>query len=117
MNIQLWVLAFLGIWLSFGIKFLARSDKNKEKSLRYWWKDNWFEFTLSLTVLIILMIVATNPETGYDQEKFNLFLKEKLPSFTWITFPVKIVIPAFIGYGANEVVYFLVKRKLKTAHK
>lgn len=115
--IQLWILAVLGMILSFGIKYQARCNTEVKPSLRYWLNDNWFEFAMTFIVLLILMQVMTNPDTGYDQEAFNNYIREKIPALSWVTLPVKIVIPVFIGYGANEVIYWLVKRKLKTSAK
>ena len=115
--LQLWILAVLGMILSFGIKYQARRNTDTKPSLSYWIRDNWFEFTLTFIVLVILMKVMTNPDTGYDQEAFNAFVNEKIPALSWVTLPVKIVIPVLIGYGANEVIYLLVKRKVKTAEK
>lgn len=115
--IQLWILAVLGMILSFGIKYQARCNTDVKPSLKYWLNDNWFEFAMTFIVLLILMQVMTNPDTGYDQEAFNNYIREKIPALSWVTLPVKIVIPVFIGYGANEVIYWLVKRKLKTSEK
>ena len=115
--IQLWILAVLGMILSFGVKYQARSNKDVKLSLTFWIKDNWFEFLLTLIVLFILMSIATDPDTAYNQDGFNEFVKDKFPGFSWITLPVKIVIPVAIGYYANNIIYKLVKMKINTAKK
>jgi sterol desaturase/sphingolipid hydroxylase (fatty acid hydroxylase superfamily) len=112
-----WILALLGILLSFGIKYQARGDQQKDFDLQYWTKDNWFEFVLSFIVMIILMSVFTNPETAIDEEQFKVWMNDNIPFLTWISFPAKLLIPVLVGYLSNEVVYFLVKKKMKTAEK
>jgi hypothetical protein len=110
-----WILALLGILLSFGIKYQARGDKHHDFSLKYWAKDNWFEFALSFIVMIILMSIFTNPETAIDEEGFKAWMNENIPFLSWVSFPAKVLIPVLIGYLSNEVTYWLVKKKMKTA--
>lgn len=115
--IQLWILSILGMVLSFGVKYLARTNADTKLDVKYWLRDNWFELLLSLIALYILMIVVTDPETGFDQEKFNDLVREKLPSLSWVVLPVKTVVAVGVGYIANTVIYWLVKRKVKSVEK
>jgi len=103
-----YILAFLGIMLSFGIKYFNRKDK-KALDIKYWWKDNMEEFILSFIIVAISMIMLSYAILNEDALKAKI--DDKFPDLAFITLPGRMVVSLFIGYISNQVVYWLAKRK------
>jgi len=97
-----WFIAFLGIALSFFVKYAKRSNKEKTWSLSFWAKDNYPELIASALAMVILVIIFKR--TVFD----STVLTEKLP---WITsLPMDLVGAALAGYLNNTLWYWLVKK-------
>lgn len=97
-----WLLALIGIWMSFLVKFINRKDKNKEPNPVFWIKDNYPELLVSLLSMITLVIIFQKSE--FD----NTFLSDKFP---WIkSVPLDLVAAALAGYLNNALWYAIVKK-------
>ena len=99
---MVWLIAFLGIVLSFFVKYAKRTAKEKSWSFTYWFKDNWPEVIASFLSMFILVIIFK--QTEFDQSA----LVEKIP---WVTsLPMDLVSAALAGYLNNTLWYAIVKK-------
>jgi len=97
-----WLVAILGILLSFFVKYSNRTVKEKTWSLGFWIKDNYPEMIISLLSMVILIIIFQ--KSTFTDQVFT----EKLP---WITsLPMDLVVAALSGYLNNTIWYSLVKK-------
>lgn len=97
-----WFIAFLGIAISFLVKFGNRKDKKTEPSLWFWAKDNYSELLVSLLSMVMLLIIFNKTEFN------NTYLCEK---FRWITsVPMDLISAALAGYLNNALWYLIVKK-------
>ena len=97
-----WLIAFLGIALSFFIKYAKRTNKERTWSFTFWFKDNWPEVVASFLSMFILVIIFQRTE--FDSTP----LIEKIP---WITsLPMDLVAAALAGYLNNTLWYAIVKK-------
>jgi hypothetical protein len=97
-----WVLALLGIMMSFLVKYIKRNNKEKAWSLVFWAKDNYPELLVSLLSMIILVVIFQKSE--FD----NTFMNDKFP---WIkSLPLDLVAAALAGYLNNALWYAIVKK-------
>ena len=96
-----WIIAFLGIALSFFVKYKNRAVKEREWSLGYWLQDNFIEVPISVISMVILLIIGQR--TTFDQS----IILEKLP---WITsLPMDLIAAAVIGYLNNTLWYAFIR--------
>jgi len=102
---EVWFIALLGIVLSFMVKFINRSNKDKEISLKFWAKDNAPEMIASLLGMMILIMIFR--KTEFDPA----FITDKFP---WIkSLPMDLISGVLAGYLNNTLFYAIVK-KFKT---
>jgi len=99
---MVWLIAFLGIALSFFVKYAKRTSKEKVWSFTFWIKDNWPEVVSSFLSMFILLIIFQRTE--FDQASFV----QKVP---WITsLPMDLVAAALAGYLNNTLWYAIVAK-------
>lgn len=97
-----WVIAFLGIVLSFFVKYAYRTNKEKLPSKSFWVKDNYPEMIVSLLSMVILIIIFQ--KSTFDDS----VIITRLP---WITsLPMDLVSAALAGYLNNTIWYAIVKK-------
>lgn len=109
-------MALLGILIDFLSKFANRSKKGNF-DIKYWWKDNWIEFTQSLIVVAALMFIITHPDFVVNPEAFQKWLSGFLPIPDGVIFPMTLFIPLIIGLMTNKIVYWYNKKKENWAIK
>ena len=99
---MVWFLAFLGIAISFLVKFAKRTNKERSWSIVFWVKDNWAETVASVLMVIALVIIFK--EATFD----DAIIRDKLP---WIaSLPMDKVVALATGYLNNVIFYALIKR-------
>ena len=99
---EVWLIALLGIALSFMVKFMNRSNKEKELSLKFWAKDNSPELIASLLGMVILLMIFR--KTEFD----GSLITERFP---WIkSLPMDLIGGVLAGYLNNTLFYAIVKR-------
>ena len=97
-----WIIAFLGIALSFFVKYAKRTVKEKTWSFTFWIKDNWPEVTASFLSMFILLIIFQRTE--FDSSSL-------VDNVSWIkSLPMDLVAAALAGYLNNTLWYAIVKR-------
>ena len=96
--------------MSFGLKFMNKS-KSGEFNRKFWWNDNYVELIMSSVLVLILMIIISNPETIIDTDKANTWVDSFVPWLDFITIPGKLLLPLAIGFGSNHGIYALAKLK------
>ncbi len=55
----------LGILIYYFSKFTGRTDKTAF-NVKFWLKENWIEFTFTLLINAVFMILLLHPETNVD---------------------------------------------------
>jgi len=99
---EVWLIALLGIALSFMVKFINRSNKEKELSIKFWAKDNSPELIASMLGMVILIMIFN--KTEFD----TTFITDKLP---WIkALPMDLIGGVLAGYLNNTLFYAIVKK-------
>jgi hypothetical protein len=102
-----WVLCILGMGVFFLGKFNGRTDKTKEPSLGFWWKDNWPELVNSLLITCALMIILSLASTELN---FDAILA-KLPFHLGLA--PKPIAAFILGAGGSAFAYKIVNKKAK----
>lgn len=98
---EIWIIALLGIALSFFVKYAKRNNKEKDWSLSFWAKDNYPELIASLIGMVILVMIFR--EIEFDSS----IVTEK---FSWIkALPMDLVAGALAGYLNNSFWYALIR--------
>lgn len=99
---EVWFIALLGIALSFMVKFINRTNKQKELSLKFWAKDNAPEMIASMLGMMILIMIFN--KTEFD----TTYITDKFP---WIkALPMDLIGGVLAGYLNNTLFYAIVKR-------
>jgi len=99
---MVWFLAFLGIAISFLVKYAKRTNKERAWSITFWIKDNWPETVASVLMVIGLVIIFK--ESTFDQG----VITDKIP---WLSsLPMDYVIALATGYLNNIIFYALIKK-------
>jgi hypothetical protein len=101
-----WLVFLIGTLLYFFMKFNGRTDKTKEPSLKFWWKDNWPELVLAFGFDTLAMVILMNKGTDLTG-----FLASKLPA--GIVLPTRLIIGAACGLGIGGGIYELISGKCK----
>jgi len=102
---EVWLIALLGIALSFMVKFINRTNKQKELSIKFWAKDNAPELIASMLGMVILIMIFRKTEFNMEP------IIEKIP---WIkSLPMDLIGGVLAGYLNNTLFYAIVK-KFKT---
>jgi hypothetical protein len=99
------VLNLLGILSFFLNRFEKRTDKVKEPSLAYWWKDNWAQLMNILIWDVALMLLVMFGGLHVDFTK----LAPTIPS--WITVVGDGALSFGIGLFGAYAGYMLIKKK------
>lgn len=102
-----WTLNALSIIVFFIGKYFYRNKKTVGFSWKYWFSDNWPEFSMTLLLNLIFMIVLNMPEANQAISK--------LPE--WVTFLGKPGIAIALGLGLSWVIYGMFWKKSKDALK
>ena len=98
----IWIMALMGIALSFFVKYSNRTAKQKEWSLKFWADDNYIELIISMLSMIMLIIIASKSEFN------NEYLSETYP---WIkSIPMDLIVAGLVGYMNNALWYWIVKK-------
>jgi len=99
---EVWLIALLGIALSFMVKFINRSNKEKSLSLKFWAKDNSPELIASMLGMVILIMIFNKTEMDAT------FITDKFP---WIkSLPMDLIGGVLAGYLNNTLFYAIVKK-------
>ena len=99
-----WFLAFLGIIISFLVKYANRKDKTTKLDIRFWIKDNWAEL-LAPVLMVIGLIILVN-RTEFDTDVI-------LEKYKWLkAIPITEIFAFVIGY-LNNVAFYALIRKVK----
>ena len=69
-----WLLAFIGLTVYFLIRYNGRRNKTKF-SFKFWFKDNWVEFAVSVLATFALMIIFLDEGSSFDMD----MILEKVP--------------------------------------
>ena len=101
------ILGLLGLYVTFIRKYLSRKDKTKNLSISYWFKDNWQEFSQSLAFFIAIMIILLDKSTMINIDQW--FNQKFFPGE--FQFPAKELLAFVIGWGINEIVYVMNRKK------
>jgi hypothetical protein len=100
-----WGLFFLGTLVYFLIRFTNRTDKSKEVTIKFWFKDNWPELVVTFSLDLMAMIVLMDDDTNVTG-----FLTSFLPD--GLVVPAQLMIGAACGLGIGAGIYELFKSKL-----
>jgi len=100
---MVWLIAFLGIVISFIVKFKNRKDKTKEPTMVFWIKDNMWECLASFGFMFMLLIIGS--KTEFDEEAIA-----KIPFVK--SLPTDLIFAALAGYY-NNVLWYAGVKKLK----
>jgi uncharacterized membrane protein YeaQ/YmgE (transglycosylase-associated protein family) len=99
---EVWLIALLGIALSFLVKFINRSNKDKALSLKFWARDNAAELIASMIGMVILIMIFRKTEMDAT------FITEKFP---WIkSIPMDLIGGVLAGYLNNTLFYAIIKK-------
>ena len=98
---------FIGIFIYFFTRFTNRTDKVKEPSLQYWWKDNWPELITIFLFNIVLMLLVIGGGLNVNFEKLFPQLSE------WVTFTGDVALSLFTGLLLASMFYNFYKTKIK----
>lgn len=99
---MIYLLAFLGLAVSFLIKYGNRKNK-KNFDPKYWIKDNWPETLASILMVAMLLIIFSKSTFDYTP------LTQKLPLLK--SLPMDWVMAGVAGYLNTELFYLLFKHK------
>jgi uncharacterized membrane protein SirB2 len=101
------ILCFIGIATYFLRRFSTRTNKDKEPSIAFWWKDNWPELTQILLFTTGIMIILLLPST-------TIVLDEQLAKLPVILqVASKPVVSFGIGLGLSSLIYGIFLKKVK----
>jgi hypothetical protein len=101
------LLNILGIITFFLIRYLNRSDKKAEPTLKFWLKDNYEEVGLILLVDLQLMLFALKGGLVIDLDKVLPFLPDGIAiAGDW-------AICSLIGWFVSWLVYVAIKKKVE----
>lgn len=99
---EVWLIALLGIALSFMVKFINRADKEKTLSWKFWAKDNSPELIASMLGMVILIMIFRKTEIDTSA------ITDKI---VWIkSLPVDLIGGVLAGYLNNTLFYAIVKK-------
>jgi len=96
-----WIIALLGIFASFLVKYINKKDKTSTLSISFWFKDNLPELSVSVIFMVILMIIALKTEFDSD-------IIASIPLVK--SLPMDLISAALIGYLNNHLFYSLIKK-------
>lgn len=99
---EVWLIALLGIALSFLVKFMNRKDREKTPTLTFWAIDNGPELMASMIGMVILIMIFRNTEIDTSA------ITDKI---VWIkSLPVDLIGGVLAGYLNNTLFYAIVKK-------
>lgn len=107
-----WIIALLGISFDFLSRYKAKTKKEPWE-FSYWIKDNWLETVQSIILVTVLLIAFTHADFSINPEEFHKWLGNFISLPDGVLFPISVLVPFIIGYGANALVYRANKRKEK----
>ena len=81
------------------------TDKTKEATIKFWFKDNWPELIVTFALDLMAMILLMDDDTNITG-----FLDSFLPD--GLVVPVKLMIGSACGLGIGAGIYELFKSKL-----
>ena len=101
-----WVLFFLGTLAYFLYKYINRSSKQSTLNIRFWIQDNWPELLFAFIFDLAAVLILLDPATAIDLTQVGWWP-------LWLSLPIQLVGPFFVGYGGGLVVYKLFKKKVQ----
>ena len=107
-----WILAFTGLLIYFLSRYANRSNKSNP-SLKFWWKDNWPEFTQSILWVFALMSILTSDNAVVDSRRFQDWINKYINFPDGMVLPAKMVISFLLGLFISKIQYWYNKSKEK----
>lgn len=106
-----WFLNALGIFIYFLTRYINRTDRAKEPSRAYWWRDNWPELIIILMFDVALMLLVIVGGVQLNFEKIFPAAAE------WLTFTGDAAAAFIIGLLLSHMIYqaykVFIKKRLK----
>lgn len=101
-----WLLFGIGSLIYFMIRYIGRTDKAKDFSLAFWFKDNIPELSVVFGLDLILMIILSDSRVNVSG-----FLAKHLPE--GIVVPAELIIGAACGLGLGYAGYEFIQKTIK----
>ena len=108
------LLACLGILINFVSKYANSNSRIKDFSINFWAKDNWPELLIGLFATIALLMLLLDPQTTFDSDKIYQKLSNWIPWTEGVYIELRGVFALLIGLFCNHIVYWIMKKKVKT---
>jgi len=102
-----WFLFFLGTLAFFLYKYIKRGKKAEAFSIKFWFKDNWQELTLTFIFDFAAMIILLDKNTHIDLSEILSFLPAT------VELSASLILAFFVGYGGGAAIYAMLKKKIK----